>query len=213
MSRRTGLVVGQLHTLFAAAALALFGAGDAHAGLKQPSGLSIPTPPGCSGGQPTGLAATFACQCTSGSGCNIGAPCPSQSTCDNGQHGTCESTLWHSFNDNTCIPSNLSGLDPIADAAITPDTFHPTCGLTFTVVTRGTARFENIFGWYNVTGQKPPAADLHVTLDCHAAAGARVVLDVRAKPEYLGGDIGFFLISPESHTQSGQCAGGDCCAT
>ena len=33
-----------------------------------------------------------------------------------GKHGTCESTLWHTFNDNTCLPSNHSGIDPQKDA-------------------------------------------------------------------------------------------------
>jgi MYXO-CTERM domain-containing protein len=211
-----GIVV---HGLVAVAVVAvvLGAATPAHAGLSQPNGIAIPSAPGCAGGQPTGLGAVFACQCPTtvvgGSGCNIGAVCSSPSSCDNGQHGTCETTLWHSFNDNTCIPSNLSGLDPVADASTTPETFHPTCGLTFTVVTRGTAIFKNIFGWYNVTSAKPQASDLHVMLDCTASAGAQVVLDVRSRPEYKGGDIGFFLITPESHTSKATCAGGDCCAT
>ena len=58
-------------------------------------------------------------------------------TCDDGKHATCETTMWHAPNDNSCIPSLLSGLDPVADAQTTPETFHPTCGLTFTVVSRG----------------------------------------------------------------------------
>src|SRR5579863_3069203 len=99
--------------------------------LQQPNGAAIPSNMGCSGGKPTGLLPTFACACTAPGVCNIGAPCASQTSCDNGQHGTCESTMWHSFNDNTCIPSNQSGLDPVADAAKASQTFHPTCALTF----------------------------------------------------------------------------------
>src|SRR5690348_9140163 len=101
--------------------------------LQQPNGTQIPTAPGCNGNQPTGLLAAFACACTTPGVCNIGAPCASASSCDDGKHGTCESTMWHAFNDNTCIPSLQSGLDPVADAALTPETFHPTCALTFTV--------------------------------------------------------------------------------
>jgi len=49
-------------------------------------------------------------------------------------------------NDNTCIPSVLSGLDPWQDGALTPETFTPTCPLTFEVVSRGTARFRACHG-------------------------------------------------------------------
>ncbi|HEY2748450.1 MAG TPA: MopE-related protein [Polyangia bacterium] len=182
--------------------------------LTQPNGTAIPSPPGCSGNAPTGLGAIFACQCTTPGVCNIGAACPGGATmCDDGKHATCETTMWHAPNDNSCIPSLLSGLDPVADAQTTPETFHPTCALTFTVASRGGARFESVFGWYNVTGAAPATSDLHVMLDCNAQAGASVVLDVRNDPAYNGGDIGFFLVTPEDHTTAGACAGGDCCAT
>ena len=181
--------------------------------LTQPNGATIPSQLGCRNNQPSGLAATFACACTQPGVCNIGAACPSQTSCDNGQHGTCETTLFHSYNDNTCIPSNFSGLNPWSEAAVTPETFRPTCPLTFTVLTRGTALFRNVFGWYNVTGSRPAQSDLHVMMDCSAAAGAQVVLDVVNSPAYRGGDVGFFIATPESHTQHGSCADGDCCAT
>src|SRR5512135_619377 len=97
-----------------------------HAGLTQPNGTAIPSAPGCASGQPTGLGAVFACQCNTAGVCNIGAPCPGGSTtCDDGKKATCETTMWHAPNDNSCIPSLLSGLDPVADAKVTPETFHP----------------------------------------------------------------------------------------
>src|SRR5579862_9509911 len=108
------------------------GGGVAHA-LTQPDGTPIPTKMGCDSGHPTGLAPIFASQCTSG-GPNIGAACPGNTppaNCDNGQHGTCETTIWHAWNDDSCIPSNLSGLSPQNDASTTPETFQPTCALTF----------------------------------------------------------------------------------
>ncbi len=184
--------------------------------LTQPNGAQIPSPMGCNSGQPTGLPAIFACQCTTPGVCNIGAACPGgATTCDDGKKSTCETTLWHAPNDNSCIPSLSSGLDAVAEAKITPETFHPTCALTFTVVSRGNARFHSAFGWYNVpkSGGPPAASDLHVMLDCNAAEGKSVVLDVRSDPAYSGGDIGFFLVTPEDHAAAGQCAGGDCCAT
>ncbi|MDB4965450.1 MAG: hypothetical protein JWN44_1139, partial [Myxococcales bacterium] len=187
--------------------------------LTQPNGAAIPSAPGCDGGKPTGLGAVFACQCGGAGACNIGAVCASATSCDDGHHATCETTLAHVFNDNSCIPSTLSGIDPAADAKTTPETFHPTCGLTFTVASRGTSRFHNAFGWYNLPGglgmpaTPPLPGDLHVMLDCNAQPGAAVVLDVRNDPAYKGGDIGFFLVTPEDHASKGACAGGDCCAS
>ena len=181
--------------------------------LTQPNGDPIPTEPGCNGGDPTGLAAAFACVCDQPNVCNIGAVCPDQNSCDDGQNATCETTLWHSFNDNTCIPSNTSGLDVYAEAALMPETFKPTCPQTFSLISRGTALFGDAFGWYNATGSKPDASDLHVMLDCSTTAGAEVVLDLQSEPAYLGGDIGFFIITPESHSAAGSCEGGDCCAS
>lgn len=178
--------------------------------LEQPNGATIPSEMGCDSGSPTGLAAVFACQCD-GPGCNIGPVCQSEGNCPPPPSGNCETTLWHSFNDNTCIPSNRSGLDPWTDGALVPERYMPTCALTFTVVSRGTAIFGDIFGWYNVTGSKPELSDLHPMLGCDAAEGESVVLDVRGDPAYLGGEIGFFIATPEGPGK--QCAGGDCCAS
>ncbi|MBL8612900.1 MAG: DUF4114 domain-containing protein [Myxococcales bacterium] len=195
-------------------AVAWFSSSLTAAALTQPNGAVIPSPPGCNAGKPTGLAATFACVCDAAGACNIGAPCSGPGACPDGKNATCETTLFHSFNDNTCIPSNLTGLDPSKDAATTPETFRPSCALTFTVVSRGTAMFGDVFGWYNVTpGKAPDRADLHPMLGCGDAAGKAVVLDVTKDPAYKGGDIGFFLLTPESRTAHGSCAGGDCCAS
>ena len=179
--------------------------------LQQPNGAPIPSQMGCDGGQPTGLAAELACECE-GAGCNIGDPCPAPGQCEV-PTGTCETTLYHEFNDNTCIPSQLDGLDPWTDGSLEPETFEPTCALTFTLVTRGTARFQNIFGWYNVTGSRPANDALYPMLGCDADAGDEVVLDVRNDPRWAGGQIGFFIATPEAHGDSGQCAGGNCCAS
>ena len=192
--------------------LVLTAAPAAHA-LTQPSGAVIPAQMGCGGGKPTGLAATFACTCTTAGICNIGAVCTGPTSCDDGMRGTCETTLSHAYNDNTCIPSNLSGLDPYSEAALTPETFRPSCALTFTVGSRGTAIFKNVFGWYNVTASAPQPGDLHVMIDCNAQPGTAVTADIARDPAYTGGEIGFFIATPESHTQRTTCAGGNCCAT
>jgi uncharacterized protein (TIGR03382 family) len=176
--------------------------------LTQPNGASIPSAMGCDGGQPTGLAATFACVCNDSGGCNIGPTCNTPGPCPI-PTGECETTLWHEFNDNSCIPSHLDGLDPYTDGSLDPETFAPTCPLTFTLLTRGTARFQDVFGWYNVGAPE----QLFPMLGCDATAGASVTLDVRNDPRWAGGEIGFFIATPEQHGATGQCAGGDCCAT
>ncbi len=194
-------------------ALAVLLAAPSASALSQPDGKAIPTAPGCDSGKPTGLISVFSCACTPPGICNIGAPCASETSCDDGKKGTCESRMYHVFNDNTCIPSKFDGLDPYAEAATTPETFRPTCALTFTIVSRGTAMFKDIFGWYNVSGSKPDPSDLHPMLGCDDGTGKTVVLDLAKEPAYKGGDIGFFLMTPESRTAAKSCASGNCCPT
>lgn len=183
-------------------------------GLFQPNGMQIPSQMGCAGGMPTGLAPVMACQClASAVGCNIGSPCLTPDSCDNGMNGVCETTLWHTYNDNPCIPSNLSGLDPWKKAAVEPQTIFPAGGkYTFKVVSR-TSMFKDTFGWYNFTGTQPTVGDLHVVLNCNTVPGNQVEIDLSSDPAYLGGRIGFFMITPESHTVPGTCAGSNCCAS
>ena len=181
----------------------------AHA-LTQPDGTVIPTPLSCAGQQPVGLPAVFACQCDV-SACNIGAPCLGL-PCDDGQHATCETTLWHVLNDNTCIPSRSSGLDAIADASLEPATLYPAGLLRIQLASRS-GSFQSALCWYNATGAVPLATDLHAVLPCWATIGSEVSLDLTGDPAYLGGAIGFALVSPESHAVHGTCAGGDCCAS
>lgn len=207
--------LGLIRVAFFSSALAL--APRVHA-LGQPDGASIPAKLGCAGSEPSGLAAAFACLCKEPAICNIGKACPGGSpSCDPGQNGTCETRLWHEVNDNACIPTNLSGLDPWKEAVVVPETFHPTCPQTFELVTRGTALFKNGFGWYNATGQKPKLQDLHLMLDCNAKPGDQVVLDLSKEPAYAGGDIGFFLVTPEKGDGngggSGSCGALGCCAS
>ena len=100
-----------------AAAVAV--APTARAQLQQPDGKTIPAGMGCNGGDTTGLAAELSCICTMPGICNQGDACPGGSpSCDPGTNGTCETTIWHEVNDDPCIPTHLSGLDPQADAAL-----------------------------------------------------------------------------------------------
>ena len=100
------------------------------------------------------------------------------------------------------------------DAAVMPERFVPGCTLTFTLVTRGSASFRNVFGWYNVRPGVTPSpsnapTDLHVLIPCDATDGQHFTLNLRGNPAYAGGEIGFFLRTPEDGV--GSCSG-DCCA-
>jgi hypothetical protein len=85
----------------------------------------------------------------------------------------------------------------INDAAVVPETFTPTCNLTFTLVSRGDAGFKNAFGWYNVSGARPAPSDLHVLIPCNEEPPFSVPLSIRGNPAYKGGKIGFFQVTPE----------------
>jgi hypothetical protein len=185
--------------------------------LTQPNGTPVPTPRdritcnATNDGPGDGLARIFACECTEPDVCNIGAPCPGGSgSCDEGKKGSCEARIWHNPNDNACAVTNIEGIDPWKQAAVEPETFRPTCALDFRVVTRGDALFRNVFGWYNVTDRKPTYDELFVMLACGDEAGKEVSLDVQSDPRYRGGDVAFFIATPE---KNGNCTNGDCCAT
>ncbi len=82
-------------------------------------------------------------------------------------------------------------IDAVNDAATTPETFVPSCALTFEVLIRN-AGYRNSFGWYNVTGAKPADAELHEFLTCTDDVGTSRVLDIRSDPGWAGGEVGFY---------------------
>ena len=82
-------------------------------------------------------------------------------------------------------------IDALNDAVTVPETFTPSCGLTFEVLQRN-AGFQNSFGWYNVTGVKPLPSELHEFLACNDPVGTVKVLNIKSDPGYAGGDIGFY---------------------
>ena len=110
-------------------------------------------------------------------------------------------------NAQVCLNEEEGGatIDSQTAAAITPETYTPSCSLTFKVIARG-AGYDNTFGWYNVVpGAKPPDSDLHSFLECSDDVGAIKVLDIRSSPYYAGGEIGFFMASPEGASTPGNC--------
>jgi MYXO-CTERM domain-containing protein len=103
--------------------------------------------------------------------------------------------------DGTIIPTTNSlqllfdargeAIDALNAAATTPETFIPSCALTFEVVQRDSA-YVNTFGWYNVTGQKPTTAELHEFIACTDGVGTIKTLDIKNDPSWAGGAVGFY---------------------
>jgi hypothetical protein len=89
--------------------------------------------------------------------------------------------------------SRGEGIDALADAASVPETFQPSCALTFEVLQRN-AGYQNAFGWYNVTGSEPAGdRDLHEFLHCSDGVGTvKPFPYIKNDPAYLGGEIGFY---------------------
>ncbi len=102
-------------------------------------------------------------------------------------------------------------IDALKDALIAPETFQPTCKLTFVPIVKGGSIFD-AFGWYNVRedplnpGQfiKPPVSQMYGMFSATGfqtgamLAGQSFVLDLQVEKKagrYLGGPIGFFLVS------------------
>jgi len=114
-----------------------------------------------------------------------------------------------------CLNESEGGpgiIDAHTDALIAPETFQPTCNLTFKPIVKG--GYNNAgFGWYNVKPDpanpgkflKPLQTELHgmLFLNTHQQTGAQLAgqsasLDLaaeRAAGRYAGGQIGFFLAS------------------
>jgi hypothetical protein len=91
----------------------------------------------------------------------------------------------------TLFDGRSDAVSALNNAAITPETFTPTCSLTFEVLQRN-AGFSNSFGWYNVTGAKPADSELYEFLACTDGVGTVRVLDIKNDTNYAGGDIGFY---------------------
>jgi MYXO-CTERM domain-containing protein len=88
--------------------------------------------------------------------------------------------------------SRGEAIDALADAQVVPETFVPSCALTFEVLQRN-AGYQNAFGWYNVTGSAPTIAELHEFLKCSDPIGTiKPLPNIKNDPAYLGGEIGFY---------------------
>jgi MYXO-CTERM domain-containing protein len=120
-------------------------------------------------------------------------------------------------------------VDAFEDGNPFPQTFVPDCQIEFRLILRN-AWFNNVFGWYNVTGSAPPEDLNHLfpILDSGAhcanwddrcdSAGNRnfstpgdvVTVDIASDPNYAGGEIGFFLKTPEGCGHRNASVGNGC---
>ncbi|APR88629.1 hypothetical protein A7982_13978 [Minicystis rosea] len=85
------------------------------------------------------------------------------------------------------------------DAHVTPNAFSPLCGFTATFVLNQAANKLGL-AWYNETGTKPLASDLHVLVAAGSPvgtsfSGTAIIND----PAYAGGLVGFALLGGEVH--------------
>jgi MYXO-CTERM domain-containing protein len=120
-----------------------------------------------------------------------------------------EVTVCEDKNVQVCLneaEGDEEAIDAMTDGNVVPETFDPTCNLTFEVLARG-AENKNIFGWYNVVpdpanpGQnlKPDDEDLYTFIlasEDPADPGDPELsreLSLTGDANYAGGDIGFFI--------------------
>ncbi len=106
------------------------------------------------------------------------------------------------FNVQLCLNEAEGGatIDAQQDGHITPETFDPRCNLTFHILNRG-AGYLNVFGWYNVKADpdnpgktlKPAVEELYTFILASEQPPATRTLELRNDPNYLGGEIGFFM--------------------
>ena len=67
-------------------------------------------------------------------------------------------------NIQVCLDQEEGGntINAVSAAAVTPETFNPTCGSDLQSHRSRRRAINNTFGWYNVNpGGKPPDSDLH----------------------------------------------------
>lgn len=87
-------------------------------------------------------------------------------------------------------------IDAVNDAMTTPYSWFPVTDLTATLLD-AVSLPEGCFGWYNESGSRPEAADLHVLISCDDQIGTIMTLAIAEDPNYQGGDVGFFFAADQ----------------
>jgi Notch-like protein len=109
--------------------------------------------------------------------------------------------------------STMNPLNAVVDAAVAPEVFAipQTGGVYGSITVRDQvegAGFENTFGWYNVNDP----ANLYIIHPCSDEPGATRTVNFQTEftaGRYLGGFVGFFLVTPEG--SAARIANGDNC--
>jgi MYXO-CTERM domain-containing protein len=100
---------------------------------------------------------------------------------------------------NVFFASRGEAVDWQADAHPTPNSFSPLCGFTATFVLNQAGSHFGL-AWYNETGQKPAANQLHVLVPANSPVGTMFTgTSIKNDPAYAGGLIGFALVGGETH--------------
>ncbi|MBN2493603.1 MAG: DUF4114 domain-containing protein [Deltaproteobacteria bacterium] len=93
-------------------------------------------------------------------------------------------------------PPQCEAIDSIQDASIIPETFYPALSLTFTDLAEG-AGYENAFGWYNVGDDTSLPENRHLIIEWDREPPYTTTVSLCGDPNWKGGPIGFFIISPD----------------
>jgi hypothetical protein len=88
-------------------------------------------------------------------------------------------------------------IDAFNDGNVEPTTFTPDCVINFEFIGKGFSIFNNQFGWYNVQGHRPTVNELYPLIGADDEPGFVATLDIREDSRYAGGEIGFWLKTPE----------------
>jgi MYXO-CTERM domain-containing protein len=99
----------------------------------------------------------------------------------------------------TFFANQGEAIDWQADAHTTPNAFSPLCGFTATFMLNEAGSHFGL-AWYNETGVKPLATDLHMLVPPNSLLGTTFSgTSIKNDSAYMGGLVGFALIGGETH--------------
>lgn len=96
-------------------------------------------------------------------------------------------------------PPLNEGIDVIQEASLVPEVFTPSSTLTFSFIEEG-GGYENAFGWYNLGDDVTQPQNRFIIFTCDIEPRNPYVtrtVNFCGNPNWKGGPIGFFLITPE----------------
>jgi Notch 1 len=106
------------------------------------------------------------------------------------------------FLNNAPLNENI---DVINEASLVPEVFTPSDTLTFSFVAEG-GGYENAFGWYNLGDDVTQPENRFIIFDCFVEPRTPFetsTVTFCGNPQWKGGPIGFFLITPQRRDGQG----------